>query len=461
MNKNENFKTTSDKLSEQSRKIKDLLKEKESLQAEQKRFESFDVKKERELDGLLRKKEKLESINVDIDVEKQLLQKLEKSTSKSNNSKEVISSHKRELDLLEKSISKLEQELEHLDSNQCPYCLQKYKDAKQKIDEIKEALSSKEENKKDVESIIEKAKKVLIKNDKLKEKIVDALTFKALEELNSFIQKKETLYESIERIQNEINPYNDCSEKILNVESIITNENSNYNILSEEYENMKNDLLFNDISEIYATQSKFESLSSKLIEKKNEINPYEEFLTNVKKYKPKKNKAKEIADLEELIIHEEFLLKLLTKKDSFIRKALMDKYLPFLNERLRYYLNYMALPHKVIFTSDLSTSISQFDQEISYSALSAGQKARVNIALSLAFRDVLQSKHNFINLFILDECLDVGLSNVGVRKTVKAIKEVAETNKLSMFVISHRDEVKSSFPNILNIEMKNGFSKVV
>lgn len=426
---------------------------------EQEKYEGYDEKKAEKLAKLHNNLASLEEISIDPNEQRELFSSLASLHESVSEREHVLSSKESTIKSVAKDISNLEKELSHLDDDKCPYCLQKYADAQTKIKEIKKKLSnlnkelsSTEEDKLELENFIKEKELEIREKENL-------LIFKKESELDRYLAKVEETKANILRVEAEENPYSDNTKNISDSNKELKSLRKSLNEKTVEVESNSNELLFDNESELYEQKSYYNSL---LKSKDDEdVNPYTDIIDRLKEYKPKKSKSKEIDDLIETIKHEEFLLKLLTKKDSFIRKALMDKYLPFLNERLRHYLNMMSLPHKVAFTSDLSTRISQFGEEIPYTALSAGQKARVNIALSLSFRDVLQSRHNFINLFILDECLDVGLSNVGVRKTVKAIKEVAKTNKLSMFVISHRDEVKSSFPATLSVEMKNGFSKVV
>jgi DNA repair exonuclease SbcCD ATPase subunit len=184
-------------------------------------------------------------------------------------------------------------------------------------------------------------------------------------------------------------------------------------------------------------------------------------LTQLKDSPPKAENLDELDQLNDELEHQNFLLKLLTKKDSFIRKALLNKNIPLLNKRLQIYLDKMGLPHRVRFTEEMSAEIMQLGAPINYGNLSAGQKARINLALSFAFRDVLQTRHGKIAFCILDECLDVGLGSLGVNQAVKMIKSVAIENELSMLVISHRDEVTSSFNKHLHVSLRNGFSTVI
>jgi DNA repair exonuclease SbcCD ATPase subunit len=166
----------------------------------------------------------------------------------------------------------------------------------------------------------------------------------------------------------------------------------------------------------------------------------------------------EINEISKIIDHQKFLLKLLTKKDSFVRKTLLNKNIPFLNTKLQEYLSDLGLPHKVEFTKEMSASISRFGRTLGFGNLSAGQKARVNFALSLAFKDVLQSIHTRVNVFMLDEILDHGLDSVGVQNAAKLVKRKSREEKLAMFVISHREEVGNIFDRKMVVQMHHGFS---
>lgn len=168
----------------------------------------------------------------------------------------------------------------------------------------------------------------------------------------------------------------------------------------------------------------------------------------------------EVNRLTQLLEHQKFLMKLLTKRDSFVRKALLNKNLPYLNLKLQENLASLGLSHKVEFTHELTARITQFGRELDFGNLSNGQQARVNIALSFAFRDVLQAMHTPINICLLDEVLDVGLDGVGVQAAAKMIKRKARDEKLSLFIISHRDEIDSAFDRTMTVQLNKGFSYI-
>jgi len=215
-----------------------------------------------------------------------------------------------------------------------------------------------------------------------------------------------------------------------------------------------------DLEELLTIKNEATSLHNKIEELTHAENPFVEPLEELLAIELDPIEYNEINRLKELIDHQKFLLRLLTKKDSFVRKILLNKNLPFLNARLQYYLTELGLPHRVEFTHQLTAQISQFGRELDFGNLSNGQRARVNIALSFAFRDVLQSRHSPINVCVLDEVLDVGLDTVGIQSAARMLKRKARDEGLSLYIISHRDEITSTFDRNLTIQMSKGFSYI-
>ncbi|MFN9954253.1 MAG: hypothetical protein ACK55I_14245, partial [bacterium] len=78
-----------------------------------------------------------------------------------------------------------------------------------------------------------------------------------------------------------------------------------------------------------------------------------------------------------LLEHQKFLLELLTSKDSFVRKKIIDQNLSYLNARLTHYLDKIGLPHQVIFLNDLSVEITELGRELDFDNLSRGERNRL------------------------------------------------------------------------------------
>ncbi|TFG97005.1 hypothetical protein E4H12_09700 [Candidatus Thorarchaeota archaeon] len=230
--------------------------------------------------------------------------------------------------------------------------------------------------------------------------------------------------------------------------------------LTTSFKDIKDKITVDNLQELLQIRNESATMRTKIDELTNALNPYLEPLEELQTIKLDKINYDEINAMNKDIEHQRFLLKLLTKKDSFVRKALLNKNIPYLNSRLQHYLAILGLPHKVEFTFEMTASISQFGRTLDFGNLSAGQRARVNLALSFAFRDVLQNLHTKINICMLDEVLDHGLDTVGVHAAARLLKRKARDEQLSLYIISHRDEIDGAFDNTITVQLSKGFSYV-
>ena len=156
--------------------------------------------------------------------------------------------------------------------------------------------------------------------------------------------------------------------------------------------------------------------------------------------------------------HQDFLLKLLTSKDSFVRKKIIDQNLSYLNSRLTHYLDRMGLPHTVKFVNDLSVSIEELGRELDFDNLSRGERNRLILSMSWAFRDVWESLYSPINLLFIDELIDNGLDTSGVENALGLLKQMSRERHKSIWLVSHRDELAGRVENILKVVKENGFT---
>lgn len=226
------------------------------------------------------------------------------------------------------------------------------------------------------------------------------------------------------------------------------------------YKQTKAKLVVKNLEQLLQIDNNIKTLNDKIFEMQTMVNPHTESLQELEAIQFEKKDMTVINELKITLDHQNFLLKLLTKKDSFVRKKLLNKHLPYLNKRLQLYLTDIGLPFVVEFTHEMTAKISKFDHEAGFGQLSNGQRARVNIALSFAFRDVLQSMYDHINICLMDEILDVGLDAVGINAVAKMLKRKARDEKLAIYIISHRDEIDSAFDRKMIISLSGGFSSV-
>lgn len=300
---------------------------------------------------------------------------------------------KKDKTALEKDVSSLAAELEHLLEAKCPYCLQQYEGAEHKLAEKTDLLTEK------------KAKLAITKDE----------FFKVVDELSQFqaAQHELTLSMKFSSVAEAINATQAAATAQTKIDELIASENPHVEAL--------------------------EALKCQVV------------------------KTVSYADLDEIrkeLEHQQFLLKLLTDKNSFIRRRIISKTVPLLNHRLITYTKQLGLPHIVKFDDDMSCSVSEYGRELDFGNLSGGEQKRVNLALSLAFRDVLHELHSRVNTLFIDE-IDASLDGAGVESVFKLLKQKTRDEQLDLWIISHRPEAVGRFDRTIIIRKENGFSQIL
>ncbi len=283
---------------------------------------------------------------VDMNEEKELhtlVDELEKTLAPLNSSVLIA---KRDRSTIANDIRKLTEELEHLTMAKCPYCLQKYADAKAKIAEKQDSLSKKQE------------------------RVI-------------------TLDEKIKTQQTEIDN------------------------LALQIETARTIMKFGSLAEAVRAESSALTAQQMINDLTAAVNPHIDAYDQLKNTAIKKASYAELDALKKDLEHQAFLLRLLTDKNSFIRRKIINRTIPFLNSRLIHYTKELGLPHVVKFDDDMSCTVAEYGRELDFGNLSSGEKKRVNLSLSLAFRDVLHHLHARVNCLFIDE-IDGSLDGPGV-----------------------------------------------
>lgn len=215
---------------------------------------------------------------------------------------------------------------------------------------------------------------------------------------------------------------------------------------------------YDTIEEALKHQNNLKTLESQLETKAVETDPYQEQIDELRNTALQDISWDTINSVTEIKNHQEFLLKLLTNKDSFIRKKIIDQNLAYLNNRLSYYLDKMGLPHLVSFQNDLTVEITQLGQDLDFDNLSRGERNRLILGLSWAFRDVWESLYQNCNLLFIDELIDNGLDAAGVENALSVLKKFARERSKNVYLISHKDELQGRVNNVLKVIKENGFT---
>jgi DNA repair exonuclease SbcCD ATPase subunit len=204
--------------------------------------------------------------------------------------------------------------------------------------------------------------------------------------------------------------------------------------------------------------SQVDSLLTQITSKHAETDPYGEQIADMQQKALQTVSYDALNDLVRVQDHQDFLLKLLTSKDSFVRKKIIDQNLSYLNSRLTHYLDRIGLPHTVKFQNDLSVSIEELGRELDFDNLSRGERNRLILSMSWAFRDVWESLYHPINLLFIDELIDNGLDTQGVENALAILKKMSRERNKSIWLVSHREELAGRVENILKVVKENGFT---
>jgi len=192
--------------------------------------------------------------------------------------------------------------------------------------------------------------------------------------------------------------------------------------------------------------------------KSTENDPYSEQVVEMENNALQSIDFDAINRLTKTMEHQKFLLDILTSKDSFVRKKIIDQNLSYLNSRLTHYLDKIGLPHQVIFQNDLQVEITELGRELDFDNLSRGERNRLILGLSFAFRDVWENLYAPINTLFIDELIDSGLDTMGVENAIAILKDMSRRRHKSIWLVSHREELAGRVPSVLKVVKENGFT---
>jgi hypothetical protein len=215
-----------------------------------------------------------------------------------------------------------------------------------------------------------------------------------------------------------------------------------------------------NLKELLRIRENASVMQSKIDELEAAGNPHIEALERLKTETQVSVDTEKVDTLRRRLEHQQFLLKLLTNKDSFLRRRIINKTIPFLNSHINAYTASLGLPHIVKFDADLSCTVSEFGRELDFGNLSAGEKKRVNVGLALAFRDVLHHLHAKCNILLVDE-LDGALDVSGMDSVVRVFKDKARDEDMGIYVISHHPSIAGRLDKMLTIQKVHGFSQII
>jgi len=350
------------------------------------------------------------------------------------------SKQKKDCEKLESAI----QELEQLD-------IEKELENHEKLQswsELNSALTALNKEKSTLEAAQQRAQDSVKKVEKDILNLEDAVCYACGQELHAD-KKQEIIDKKAQELSESETYLREVTEKLNEVFAGITEIGELDSKPNTFYESQK---------EAYEHRNNVDGLRKSLADKQAEEDPYQAQIDELSTEALQEIDWTPVNDLTNLKEHQEFLLKLLTNKDSFIRKKIIDQNLAYLNNRLTHYLDKLGLPHLVEFQNDLSVEITQLGQDLDFDNLSRGERNRLILGLSFAFRDVWESLYQNINLLFIDELIDSGMDASGVENSLHVLKKIGRDREKNIFLISHRDELVGRVNYILKVIKEGGFT---
>jgi len=386
--------------------------------------------------------------------------------------KDAVSSENTKIETIKVSNEKIQQSIESLERKQKIWedqkenSLDNFRKAIDKLStididqEIKDQKQLTEWNKtkKEIDSLtslVAKQTSTLEKEQKYKEKLEKELVSLNDHKCHSCGQDihDDKHHNMIQSKQQQIQ---ECTAQVKELSDELLYLNEALSLLGELGECPK--VQYDNLEQALNHKNTLDSLEKDLAVKEAEENPYVEQITDLKETAVQEINWDYLNELVSIKDHQEFLYKLLTNKDSFVRKRIIDQNLAFLNQRLTYYLDKIGLPHIVEFQNDLSVIITQLGQDLDFDNLSRGERNRLILSLSWAFRDVWENLYQPINLLFIDELVDSGMDSSGVESSIAVLKKMTREREKNVFLISHRDDLTSRVNHVLKVIKENGFT---
>ena len=478
----DNAKITSDK-NENTKKLDglniNLTNIKNSLESLSKINIEEEIKKHKEIESIQEKNKEvstkiLEESNKLNDVDRQLIEVSHTLTNLAQQNIGITNETKQLNEKIEsenKIIKDNEENLKKIENNTCPTCGAKLTGENTKLSE-KYIESIKVSNEK-----ISGFRNQITENDNKLKEIKDRIDVqKKLE--SSITETKTTINKGITELQGKI--IKDLpSVYYKDIKDVYEHQNK-INLLNSEIEKTHKDI--EEINKVIAglvvkpvpekVKTFYETLQQAMVHSetmkniqeqidkiKKEENPYTELLKKCEKVElmPYDESLKKSS--EDDLNHLDFLVKLLTNKDSFVRKKIVEQNLAYLNLKIKNYLQMMGSLHVVIFNPDLSFDITKFGESFDFAGLSRGEKTSVILALNFAFRDLYELINEPINVMFVDELIDNGLDKYSASNVISILQKYSEQNK-NIFVVSHRKDIQARMNRILTVVMELGFSEI-
>jgi DNA repair exonuclease SbcCD ATPase subunit len=193
---------------------------------------------------------------------------------------------------------------------------------------------------------------------------------------------------------------------------------------------------------------------------KNEVNHYNDSVEDLRKqirtYEDEiGDTSKKIKTFDKLLKHINYVYRAYSDRRK-IKSYILQEYIPYLNERIAYYLNRFGLDLKLEFTNALGIKSNMWG----YDFCSGGERKRMDVSIMLALFDLHGVMYGQqCNIVVFDEA-ERSLDASGVNILIDIIKNDIANKVDAVLVISHRNNMQGVFQSEIKIIREDRFSKI-
>jgi DNA repair exonuclease SbcCD ATPase subunit len=365
----------------------------------------------------------------------------------------------------------LEQQIVKLDDSKCPTCGQDWSDTEEhlrhaldQLDKLGQEMAEMERQIEEIEGQVQQLNaeylKLSLERDQINAAIVKLpkTTFKTIEEASTASARLDELRLRHEAVQSQTSPY----------EEQLTGHTADHDAVLLKLTRVRNGLdtqlklgktNFSSLEELEENKRNFENCEAQVALLEKAENPHRRAIQNLREKALQDVDESELRALKEKAEHMSLLVTLLSDKDSPLRRHVLNEWIPELNARVNRYLDYLELPHRITFDSDMTAIFTRKGRTVQFGNLSNGQKLRVWFATNRAFREIFERINYGINLFFVDELIDRAMSERGGQVAFNMLEEMVQEGK-SVFLITHKQEICDMAQNTMLVEYQNGLTTI-
>lgn len=273
-------------------------------------------------------------------------------------------------------------------------------------------------------------------------------------DLSKYTKEINELEAKISELNEQINSLNEENNKYVSKLELIDEKTNQLNQKLHDLTSESNNLKL----KISQYETKIFNLERDHDNAKNAKNPYKElFEKNHSDILAESNELEEISNKYEYLKYAETIV-----SQDTLKKFIIKDLIQLLNVKIKYYLSRLGSNYTCIFDENMDYEFITDGGSYEYDNFSSGERMRLMIAASFAFKDFMSTRSNITsNILILDEFIDSNIDTVAIENIVKILQEFSMVYNQSVYVISHRKEIDNSiFDNIIQIVKTDNISKI-